>query len=80
MVEIRPTDAGVPTALIDGRYLHSPRDPLKEASRTVEQLVRRDPACVVVLGFGLGYQTEALLAGTPTTHVIVFEPDQDLAA
>ncbi len=79
MIEFKPTDAGVPTALIEGRYLHSPRDPLKEASRAVEQLARRAPPCVVIMGFGLGYQTEALLAATQSTHVIVFEPDRALA-
>ena len=79
MIEIKLTDAGVPTALIEGRYLHSPRDPVKEASRAVEQLARRAPPCVVILGFGLGYQTEALLEATQSTHVLVFEPDFDLA-
>ena len=79
MIEIKPTDAGVPTALIEGRYLHSPRDPVREASRTVEQLARRAPPCVVILGFGLGYQAEALLAATQSTHLVVYEPDRDLA-
>ena len=78
MVEIRPTDAGVPTALLNGKFLHSPRDPRKEAARGVEQIARREPACVIILGFGLGYQAEALLAATESLHIIVFEPDDDL--
>jgi len=78
VIEIRPTKSGVPTALIGGRYLHSPRDPVREASQAVETLARRDPPCVVILGFGLGYQAEALLAATQTTHVVVFEPDRAL--
>jgi hypothetical protein len=80
VLEIRPTSSGVPTALLNGKFLHSPRDPVTEAARATEQMARREPACAVILGFGLGYQTEALLATTESMHIIVFEPEDEVSA
>ena len=78
MLEILRARSGVPTARLDGRYLHSPHDPVREASRAVAELVRRDPPCVLLLGFGLGYHAEALLAGAGSTTLVIYEPDAEL--
>lgn len=80
MLEILTAESGAPTAKLDGRYLHSPRDPEREARRTVASVARREPPCVVFLGMGLGYSVDALLELTEETRILVFEPDQELQA
>ncbi|MDR0663300.1 MAG: DUF115 domain-containing protein [Spirochaetaceae bacterium] len=64
--------SGVPTARLNGVYLHSARDPVREAQR----LVARGGAgaeLVVLLGFGLGYAVEAALALSPQPALVVIE-------
>ncbi|MFW5814000.1 MAG: motility associated factor glycosyltransferase family protein [Spirochaetota bacterium] len=69
---------GSPTLVVDGRYVHSRHDPEREAARAMEPVVRREPPAVVILGAGLGYQAEYLLANTRLTRLIVFEPEPAL--
>lgn len=78
MLEIKQTPSGNPTVVLNGRYLHSSRDPVREAQRSVADLVRREPPCIVLLGIGLGYAAEELLTQTETTLVIAFEPNSEL--
>ena len=65
---------GAPTLILNGIYIHSKRDPEREAHRLVESAsgdgggdgVNKRPA--LVLGFGLGYAAQALahkLSGRP---------------
>jgi hypothetical protein len=54
-LRVEPTPSGNPTLLLGGRYVHSPRDPVREAERLAEP----GEGPVVVLGFGLGYAAEA---------------------
>jgi hypothetical protein len=64
--------SGVPTARLNGIYLHSARDPVREAGR----LVGRSGAgaeLIILLGFGLGYAAEAALALSPTPALVVIE-------
>jgi hypothetical protein len=79
VLEIRETSSGHPTAVLDGRYLHSPRDPVREAARVVAPIVQRDPPCVVLLGMGLGYAAEEMLRRTKSSAILIFEPDPELA-
>ena len=55
------TASGLVTATLGGLHLHSAHDPVTEATRLAASI---PPAVdsVVLLGFGLGYQAEALLA------------------
>jgi len=55
------TASGLVTATLGGLHLHSAHDPVTEAARLAASI---PPAVdsVVLLGFGLGYQAEALLA------------------
>ena len=70
-LEILQTPSGYPTARVQGTYLHSRYDPMKEARRTVETL--RAPSAAIVLGFGLGYLTEAFCDHHPHKPVVVIE-------
>jgi hypothetical protein len=55
------TASGLVTATLGGLHLHSAHDPVTEAARLAASI---PPAVdsVILLGFGLGYQAEALLA------------------
>jgi hypothetical protein len=78
-MEIIPTPSGHPTARLDGKYLHSARDPQREARRAVSsQELRRSRICVF-LGFGLGYHVEAYLGeGEEDRIAIVVEKEPAL--
>ena len=62
-IAIEETASGWPTLLYRGRYLHSRRDPVKEATRLAESQINGDAGCYVIGGFGLGYLTEEVLEG-----------------
>jgi hypothetical protein len=55
MEKIFPSKTGVDTAVIDGVYLHSSYDPLREAKRFVETLDLTPEKVVLFLGSCLGY-------------------------
>ncbi len=63
------TPSGLPTLRYRGRYVHSRRDPRSEARRFAERLAGAN--CFVVLGFGLGYQCEAILERFPDSNLLV---------
>jgi hypothetical protein len=56
-IRLEATPSGNPTLLLGGRYVHSPRDPVREAERLAGALPGDGP--IVILGFGLGYAAEA---------------------
>ncbi|MDR1256430.1 MAG: DUF115 domain-containing protein, partial [Spirochaetaceae bacterium] len=77
--------SGEPTARLAGRYLHSARDPKREAARLVTASARTDTAesaaelrVFVLLGFGLGYTAEAAAALPSNPLVIVVEKRPEL--
>lgn len=78
MLTIEPAANGSPTARLDGRLLHSSRDPGREAERSCREIARRELPCVVMIGLGLGYQLEYLWTHTESTHCIVVEPEPQL--
>jgi hypothetical protein len=61
---------GWPVLTADGRHVHSPRDPLREAAR-LSRAPGKGPAAV--FGFGLGYTAEAL-ADRPTVVIVEKHP------
>ena len=59
---------------IEGKYLHSRHDPLKEAGRQVSQISREnDEQLLLFFGAGLGYNVQAALAAYPNP-IVWFEP------
>lgn len=73
ILEILETPSGYPTARLQGTYLHSRYDPLKEAKRIVAGGAIAAPSAAVVLGFGLGYLAEAFIEHHPDKPLIVVE-------
>jgi len=69
---------GLPTAHIDGRYLHSKYNPKTEADRIIYQRCASTVRTGVFLGFGLGYLVEAFMERFPETPVIIIEKDPSL--
>lgn len=72
------SDIGIPTLQVTmGEkkvFLHSKRDPLKEARRFAESVTATKQNVVVVVGFGLGYHIEELLNIDENVFIIVIEP------
>jgi len=86
---IEAAATGAPTLIVEGRCVHSKRDPEREAERLVEagrdgsgintinaSIVGEVP--VLVLGFGLGYTACALAAKFPGRPIIVVEKRAEL--
>ena len=57
-IKTETTPSGEPSLCVRGIYVHSPRDPVREAQRLV-QAANSGNGPVVVLGFGLGYAAQA---------------------
>ena len=59
---IQPAKSGMPTALVNSRYIHSAYDPVREAERWAEQRIKDCQAgeTIVVFGVGLLYHVQAL--------------------
>ena len=88
-VHIEAAATGAPTLAVEGRYIHSKRDPEREAERLVEsgtdgnaannlKAINADTSITsevpaLVLGFGLGYTACALAAKFPDRPIIVVE-------
>ncbi|MDR0473961.1 MAG: hypothetical protein LBH43_09875, partial [Treponema sp.] len=87
---IEETASGDPTLLIrlkeqaegsSGIYVHSRRDPKREAERLIESAAREsssDETPALVLGFGLGYAALALAAKFPDRPIIIVEKRADV--
>lgn len=74
-IKTETTAAGELTLCVNGIYIHSQRDPLREAQRLV-QTVDVQSGTVVVLGFGLGYAAQAAL--TLGRQIIVVEKHKSM--
>jgi len=65
-IKIEAAQAGGPTLNIKGLYIHSPRDPAREAERLVKSVCGGIPdsqnSPILILGFGLGYAAQAAAA------------------
>ena len=59
-ITVETAATGVPSMVINGLHVHSPRDPVREARRLTENIEGDGP--IVILGFGLGYAVEAAAA------------------
>ena len=71
-IAVVDTPSGVPSLTVNGRYIHSPRDPLREGARAAEALSGGDGP-IAVFGFGLGYAAIAAAERFPLRPVIVVE-------
>lgn len=77
-LSIQTAKSGMPTALVNSRYLHSAYDPVREADRWAEQRIKdcQPGETIVVLGVGLLYHVQALRRMLPNDHVMmVVVPD-----
>ncbi|MDR2519208.1 MAG: DUF115 domain-containing protein, partial [Spirochaetaceae bacterium] len=71
-IQTETAASGAPTLTVKGLYVHSPRDPEREAARLAEALTGAGP--LVLLGFGLGYAAEAASAKAGERPLIIVEP------
>jgi hypothetical protein len=73
-IVVEKAASGDPTARLNGRYLHSARDPVREARRLAAGVVvSGESYALVLLGFGLGYAAGAAVELSPESLVIVVE-------
>lgn len=81
MVELRAARSGQPTALVDGRYLNSPYDPVAEAERFAAGCLGGEPpAAVLLLGAEVGHALAALRQRCPEARLLAVFYDRELAA
>ncbi len=74
-LETLPSAAGDLTALYRGTYLHSPRNPVREAEKFVEKWNSPLPEILIMEGLGLGYHASAFLSAYPELIIWIIEPD-----
>ena len=73
-LEILNTPSGEPTARLKGQFLHSSREPRREAAK----LFPRDkelPDILILQGFALGYHAEEFLKAYSQGEIWIIEPD-----
>ncbi|WP_043923467.1 motility associated factor glycosyltransferase family protein [Leadbettera azotonutricia] len=76
---IENASSGIPTLVIGSLHVHSPRDPVREASRLAEAaLTEGVRAPVIILGFGLGYAAEAAARIAPGRALIIVEKHKEV--
>ena len=74
---ISDSRSGLPTATVDGKLIHSNREPAREAEKLVIAEVPEKSSACIVEGFGLGYYVEAILRLRPGVPVIIVEPSPE---
>lgn len=75
---VQPARSGMPTALVNSRYIHSAYDPVIEAERWAGQRMKdcQPGETIVVFGVGLLYHVQALRVMLPQEQlIIVVVPD-----
>ncbi|MDR2602168.1 MAG: DUF115 domain-containing protein [Spirochaetaceae bacterium] len=75
-LEIKDTPSGFPSLSVNGRFIHSSRDPAKEANRLVEAAIENSNGenfFFVLLGFGLGYAAKAAATAKPGCTLLIIE-------
>ncbi len=77
-VTVVETSSG-PVVTWDGRALHSRRDPVREAERTVHAHIKPGATFVLVLGLGNGHVVASARQRVgPAVTIVVFEPNIDV--
>jgi spore maturation protein CgeB len=80
-LEIVPARTGMSSARVNGRWIHSAYDPIKEAQAWAESQTYQEGETIIVFGVGLLYHVEALCARLPrTAPVILVVPDLTVLA
>ncbi len=62
------------TARLEGKYLHSSRDPVKEASKIMTSHLNPGVSTCIIEGFALGYYAEEALRFSDSLHIIIADP------
>ncbi len=75
---VEQTSSGYPTIRYRGAYLHSRKNPVREADKVIASGAPEHAGSCVVLGFGLGYFVESFRNTYPALPVVVIEPDVPL--
>lgn len=70
-LQVLPTVSGLPSLLADGAWVHSSRDPRREAEKVA--LTAEGSGPIFLFGFGLGYLAEEISHRFPKRPLIVFE-------
>ena len=78
MIEILKARSGLTTAKLNGLFIHSSYDPLREAQRIASQASNANYDLIIVLGTGLGYHIHLIANSLPRTPIIAIEPQQDV--
>ena len=70
------SERGNPRLSLNGKLVHSGREPAREAARFVDSALEgRTPVVALFLGFGLGYHVEYALNTRPELHCVVYDPE-----
>ncbi|RLD36067.1 MAG: hypothetical protein DRI73_01380 [Bacteroidetes bacterium] len=69
--------SGMPTAKVEGKFIHSNREPVREAERLINSEIPENISSCIVEGFGLGYYIDAILALRPDIPIIIVEPSAE---
>ena len=74
---ITMSKSGLPSATLDGKFIHSNREPVREAERLIKSEVPDNASACIVEGFGLGYYVDAILTLKPHVPIIILEPSAE---
>ena len=79
-LEIEESASGPAIIKIRGLYVHSPRDPVREAQRQIQSLVsgNKGEGPIIVLGFGFGYAAMAAAEAAPERLIIIVEKRREI--
>jgi hypothetical protein len=74
---ISTSKSGMPTAIVQGKFIHSNHQPEREAERLVDSQIPENISACLVEGFGLGYFVEAILKLRQNIPLILVEPSPE---
>ncbi len=74
-IAVSETADGLASARIDNIWIHSSRQPEKEARRLAESGLKWKYGLCLIYGFGLGYHVEAVRKYYPELEILVIEPE-----
>jgi len=74
---ISNSKSGLPTAKVNGKYIHSNREPEREAERLVKLEFPDKIAACIIEGFGLGYFVEAIMLQKPELSLVLVEASEE---
>ena len=79
-MEIEKTASGLSVLKIRGLYVHSVRDPEREAERQVQSLVSTDKGDgpIIILGFGFAYTAIAAAKAAPQRVLVIVEKRREV--